>query len=611
MPPSLRLIISALSIISLPFFIFVPAKATSPEFDTSVSSTYTINPEGHVTVNQIYTLTNLTASIYPTRYQINLDSPQIRRVQATTAAGEAIPYTLNQDNNSTLITLNFPQKNVGKGKSLDFNLAYDSMSFAAKKGASLELTIPKINPDSNLTSSQAVLMIPIEYGGPVTLSPKPVSQTTDPAYTKITFTGNEFWQNGITAIFGDKQIYDVSLIYQLKNSTITPVETQVALPPDTENQRVYLESIEPKPQTINLDPDGNWIATYSLKPQESVEVKYLSHIIVYSKPTPYLTTPKDTLSKLVQEKNYWPVSHPQIKTLSAKINSPQAIYQYVVKNLTYNYQRADSADINRLGALKALVNPNDSLCLEFSDLTVTLLRAGGIPAKLITGFGVSDNLQKKPISSGPNVFHSWVAYYDPSSDTWLQIDPTWGNTTGGNDYFSSIGFNHLTFTLHGLDPVRPYPPGSYQDPNSASTKIEVTDKFPQKNVQVVSELSPSLLFNLGLSSTLNLSVTNQGSVALYNFPIDIAVSGRELIGNPNPKITSLLPFETATVPLQFKHSFTLEPLVLRTLIYGNSQTFTIKSPHTISAILAILICAASLAALFLYRFQKSRRLLVS
>jgi hypothetical protein len=57
-------------------------------------------------------------------------------------------------------------------------------------------------------------------------------------------------------------------------------------------------------------------------------------------------------------------------------------------------------------------------CTEYARLTVTLLRAAGVPAEVRDGMAAAgDEL----------VAHAWVAYHD--GESWHEIDPTWGRDT--------------------------------------------------------------------------------------------------------------------------------------------------------------------------------------
>jgi len=83
--------------------------------------------------------------------------------------------------------------------------------------------------------------------------------------------------------------------------------------------------------------------------------------------------------------------------------------------------------------------------MEFTDTFITLVRALGIPAREINGYAYAQNDRLRPLGLEQDVLHSWPEYYDFASQTWQQVDPTWGNTTGGLDYFHKFDLDHFTF----------------------------------------------------------------------------------------------------------------------------------------------------------------------
>jgi transglutaminase-like putative cysteine protease len=54
-------------------------------------------------------------------------------------------------------------------------------------------------------------------------------------------------------------------------------------------------------------------------------------------------------------------------------------------------------------------------CTEYAHLTVSLLRAAGIPAEIRDGLAASGDEM---------VAHAWAAWHD--GERWHEIDPTWG-----------------------------------------------------------------------------------------------------------------------------------------------------------------------------------------
>ena len=100
--------------------------------------------------------------------------------------------------------------------------------------------------------------------------------------------------------------------------------------------------------------------------------------------------------------------------------------------------------------------------MEFTDTFIALSRAAGIPAREINGYAYTENPHVQPMGMVSDVLHSWPEYYDKEKNFWVPIDPTWGNTTGGVDFFHKLDLRHFAFVIHGVDSSKPYPPGSYK-----------------------------------------------------------------------------------------------------------------------------------------------------
>lgn len=110
----------------------------------------------------------------------------------------------------------------------------------------------------------------------------------------------------------------------------------------------------------------------------------------------------------------------------------EKIHRYVVERLSYELQ-----DVRR-GALWAFINRRGD-CSEYTDLSIALARAVGIPARAIYGWGLSgkDNI----------VEHAWPEFYLPGVG-WQPSDPTWAESAG--DYFCRIETVHIAKSIRGL-----------------------------------------------------------------------------------------------------------------------------------------------------------------
>ena len=166
-----------------------------------------------------------------------------------------------------------------------------------------------------------------------------------------------------------------------------------------------------------------------------------------------------------------------------------------------------------MGAVAALQNPDQAICMEFTDLFIALSRAAGIPAREIDGYAYTENPQLQPLGLVADVLHAWPEYYDKDKGVWIPIDPTWASTSGGIDYFNKLDLRHFTFVIHGESSVTPYPPGSYKlGPN------------PQKDVYVsFGTLPENRITNLNVSISPVRTLPFLNSIYLVN------------IGNPGPQ----------------------------------------------------------------------------
>ena len=227
-------------------------------------------------------------------------------------------------------------------------------------------------------------------------------------------------------------------------------------------------------------------------------------------------TPKQILHETIKPElytnplQYWESGDPSIIALAKQYSTPESIYQYVVKTLSYSYERVNQNPVRR-GAVQALVSPKQAICMEFTDLFIAMARAANIPAREVVGFAYTTNSKLRPLSLVTDVLHSWPEYFDKEQSIWIPVDPTWGNTTGGVDYFTKLDFNHITFAIHGISSTYPYPAGSYREESKTGKDVNVdfADALP-----VVS--GGSLTTQIQFPSTISAGRTTAGSVVFTN-----------------------------------------------------------------------------------------------
>lgn len=499
------------------------------EFIAKYDVTYKVHPSGLTTVAQKISLTNKLSNIYATEYSLNTGSLDIQNIKAWDGLGP-LKTSISKLNDSTIISLVFNEKVVGKDKTLNFTLEYETGDLANKKGQIWEIIIPKLSNIEEIDDYRLALNVPLQLGKAAYLSPKPF-KTQPPFY----FFNKTAAAKGIMAAFGDCQIFNFEISYHLENPSFTFEKFQIPLPPDTLYQKIVYQKIEPEPEEIIVDEDGNWLASYKLGPKKELNIITSGSAQIHLKPTTNNQQPTTNLEDYLKPQKYWEVDDPEIQGIAKKLKTPEKIYDFVIKTLKYDYQRIEEAE--RLGAKKALANPNSALCMEFTDLFIALSRAAGIPAREINGFAHTENPRLKPLSLREDILHAWPEYWDEKGGIWVPVDPTWEKTTGGVDFFNKLDLNHFAFVIHGMKSDFPRPPGEGPQKN-----IKVT--FAESLSKIREELKVN--FNLpkkataGFSILGNINLVNTGNVAFHN--LDLVINSRRY------PIASLPPFTSRSFP---------------------------------------------------------------
>ncbi len=535
------------------FLVFLSPASASSEFETAYQVRYQVSSKGITHVSQDVSLTNKLSNVYATQYSLTFQSTNITNIQAHDELGK-IETKINQTEDLTLITLKLNQEVVGTGKTLTFNLSYNAPDLVSRTGQVWEITVPKLSNASEIDNYQLQLAIPTSFGTAAYISPNPVSTSQENNYQVYNFTKNQIAQAGVKAAFGQFQVFDFIFNYHLQNNSVISVVTEISLPPDTAFQKIYYQSLEPKPENVRVDEDGNWLAKYHLSGNQKLNIEAIGKVKVFSQPQKdFLLPSSTTLQENLGEQEYWPVYHSSIQAIATEMKSVKEIYNYVVSHLSYDFDRVEQG-VERQGALSALEKPNESICMEFTDLFITLTRAIGIPAREINGYAYTTNPRLRPLDLVADVLHSWPEYWDDEKKIWLPVDPTWEKTTGGVDYFNKTDLNHFAFAIHGLDSQLPAPAGSYRAEENGGKNIQVSfgkfENIQESKLEVEFDL-PKAIF-AGLKTQGKIIVHNLGPTAIYDLPTQI--TGENIIVNPvnqdDQEVKVIPPFGKSQISLE-------------------------------------------------------------
>ncbi|MFZ5366372.1 MAG: transglutaminase-like domain-containing protein [Patescibacteria group bacterium] len=522
----------------------------SQEFSTSYDVSYEASLDGRLHIIQNISLTNKLSNIYATSYSLKLERGEPENVKAEDSLGLA-KTSVETTNEETTIKVDFNEKVVGINKTLKFTLSYDAPELLRRTGQVWELTIPKLASPEDIDVYNLTLKIPLAFGKPAYVSPNPQTQRIEGDYQFFFFNKNHLVSSGVIAAFGEFQIFDFSLKYHLENPKDGQVWQKIALPPDTSYQKMSYWEIKPEPENVETDSDGNWLAIFKLKPKEELEIQVEGQVKIFANPTLKVEETEDNLESFLEEKNYWEINDPEISNLGKKLKTPKAIHEYIVKTLDYDFSRA-RIGAKRLGAKLALDNPQRAICTEYTDLFIALARAAGFPSRELNGFAYTTNPYLRPLSLAQDVLHSWPEYWDEAKKTWIQIDPTWQDTTGGINYFDKLDLGHFVFAIHGKESNSPPPAGAYKKSGLPQKDVQVSFGKPKEGKPTLPELEfllPKEIFSeKGESGTIVLE--NSGTEAIYD--LNLALSGTNIKVRPYGEtyFEILPPFSKRLVPVK-------------------------------------------------------------
>ena len=242
---------------------FISKVLAEGEFATNLEATYKVKENGITEVSNKITLTNLFSNIYATTYSIVLNGINPQNIRGYDEKGPLNVSSAKNDT-ATTIEIKFNDSLVGKGALRTFWLNFEESSFAVKTGEVWEISIPRLSENANFNNYSLKLLIPESFGQEAYISPNFREKNISNSYFNYLFFKEDIEKTGITAGFGQFQVFSFTLNYHLENPLSKESTTEISLPPDTAFQKIYYQNINPKPTSMQVDSDGNWIAKYKL-----------------------------------------------------------------------------------------------------------------------------------------------------------------------------------------------------------------------------------------------------------------------------------------------------------------------------------------------------------
>ena len=114
------------------------------------------------------------------------------------------------------------------------------------------------------------------------------------------------------------------------------------------------------------------------------------------------------------------------KDCNDEVASIKAIYEFVVSNLTYDKQRAETVQSGYLPDLDSVLAEKKGICFDYAALMTAMLRSQGIPCKLVVGYAGTTYHAWINAYSEEQGWISGAIYFDGT--TWKLMDPTFAST---------------------------------------------------------------------------------------------------------------------------------------------------------------------------------------
>lgn len=511
---------------------------------TSNSYTYYIP----ATSKETFILQNFKEDLDPQELALKKES-----LIVTNNLGIAIPYSINQEGEDLIVEVNYPSS-VTNGNSLIFIVEYDTTELMETVGNVINIYIPgleeKYKPTITDTSTDTTtqitysttLEIPSSFDDPAFTFPSPTSISEDNSCKTYTFSTGSLLGKSVWHQIGTEQIYQFKIIQPASQTDFfTPKQLDflskskytLLIPReyDETHQKVFFSKFSPTPDEINIDSDGNVRASFFVNATQDNEIVIEGFITTsldnYSSadndPSIYNNTSPDNddspvpqqnhipdnavlddilnfsdMSKYLEPSEFWEVNSKAIQDKAEELAGSEtnilkilkADYSFIVESIDYDDFKYGDAN-ERQGAL-ATLNGSDSVCMEYSDLLITIARAQGIPARAAYGYGYDPAQPEDKQES-----HQWVQVWIPDHG-WLSMDPTWGET--GRDFIGQ-DLDHALWYVASTHPDKPSPlevTSSNTDFELESSHIEIiaVDSIPDditlKTLEsIIEEIKPA------------------------------------------------------------------------------------------------------------------------
>ncbi|MCI9557049.1 transglutaminase-like domain-containing protein [Oscillospiraceae bacterium 50-16] len=236
-------------------------------------------------------------------------------------------------------------------------------------------------------------------------------------------------KSGKNAVIDYSNTGDGYVMVQYTTASDKRLKVQVAGPNTTYTYDLPAQSWETFPLS---DGNGNYKVTalqntegkkYAVLASASFSVTLKDEFAPYLRPNQYVdySDAANTVAKAAE--------------LTSGVTDPlqkvEKIYDFVVKTLTYDKDKAATVQSGYLPVLDTVLSAKKGICFDYASLMAGMLRAEGVPCKLVVGYA-------------GKAYHAWISvwtestgwvdgiiYFDGSA--WQRMDPTFASSSNASE----------------------------------------------------------------------------------------------------------------------------------------------------------------------------------
>ena len=112
--------------------------------------------------------------------------------------------------------------------------------------------------------------------------------------------------------------------------------------------------------------------------------------------------------------------------LEDPLDKVAAVYDYVVENFTYDYEKADSVKSGYLPDLDEILELKKGICFDYAAVMTAMLRSQEIPCKLVVGYAGETYHAWISVWTAENGWIDGIIFFD--GQVWKRMDPTFASS---------------------------------------------------------------------------------------------------------------------------------------------------------------------------------------